>query len=252
MSKSELLRYPLVNRWLELAPIQALLPLGTLGWEEALFRVPSLLSMIGLAWIVYAYRPEGWPGGGILLALAVATTPVVLYYSSILYLEPAAILLMTICCLDSDRLLREDRNLLWTKGSGIALLLVGFIKETTLPFLVAFVVCRVASRVWRCPTVQRVRDEGIVATAVLGPLGAYLLLRVGLDGAGRGHGGNLANLADVGLYALLLRSWVEQFSGLTVLAALGVAVLARRRQWLNAVVVRARTGHDGGVLCLGL
>jgi hypothetical protein len=70
--------------------------------------------------------------------------PLVFYYSSIFYLELPAVCLMFVVCLRIDHLLHSDFNEIRNDPAWYALLLLGFIKETTLPFLIVFVIFRFA------------------------------------------------------------------------------------------------------------
>lgn len=74
--------------------------------------------------------------------MAVATIPTIFYYSSITYLEMPAVMLMTIVCLRIEPLARNDTSAIKQDVGWYALILLGFIKETTLPFILMFLAYR--------------------------------------------------------------------------------------------------------------
>lgn len=239
------LRYPILLNYQAAIPVflHSLIP-GA-GHPEWPYRMLPLLSAAGLAWTGFhalGRRPLPVRAAA---AAAVATLPLVRYYSSILYLEMPAVLCMTVVCFQASRLLRADPSSLVRLPAWYALLLVGFIKETTLPFLAAFACCRLAVRLpalretGRSPGagdgVRKAWDwkagfhEARIQFCLALPLSLYLLYRFRF-GSPRPYSLQLANLADPDLPLRLSRSLLEGFALLLPLALAGLALMVVRRK----------------------
>jgi hypothetical protein len=167
------------------------------------------------------------------LALVIATLPLIVYYSSLLYLELPAVFLMMAVCVSAEKLLTLPAAELRREASWYALILLGFIKETVAPFLLAFLLVRYAAR---CSEVLRTRewrrailDEMKVGVSVLLPLAAYLMYRM-LFASTRGFEPHPANLVDWNLYGVLARSYAQQFGPILLLTAAGFALLAAQHR----------------------
>ena len=137
-----LFRYPYLNYW-----FFALLPKLALIWQgspyyEVLFRIVPFIASVALVWICQMYFLQPEKPIDLLWGGAVATLPLLFYYSSILYLELPAIFLMTLVCMNIQSLLQEDFQKIRQNPSWYALILIGFIKETTTLFLLCFVLWR--------------------------------------------------------------------------------------------------------------
>ncbi len=236
------LRYPYVNYWLlSLAPVLA--KQAASPYHEFLYRIIPFLSVVALAWYFQRNLANEEKPTHVLWGLAVATIPVVYYYSSILYLEMPAILLMTIVCLRVEQLLTKNYHDLKQDAGWYALILIGFIKETTLPFLICFLFFRTALAIWRRlnrkpgrldPDVtpretQRTSifytllREAAVYFAVLMPALYYLVLRSILAST-RAHMLSASNLLDISVYPVMVFSFFKQF-GMFMLLFLGGCIL---------------------------
>ncbi len=226
-------RYPFFSRWVQATPMQALV--WSYRWlhDETALRVIPLLSWVGLAWAVCESSVAGRPVSvaPFLFAVAVATTPIVIASGTLLYLEPPAVLLATLVAFDATELLTSDPRAMRSRVSWLALLMLGFIKETTLPFLAAFVACRLAVRLRLQRSWRTLASEALVALVVLVPLAMYLVLVRYGSGLQRGHAIAIGNLGSWHLYPALVASWLEQMGVVFVLFLAGSISHLRRAEW---------------------
>ncbi len=226
-------RYPFINYWLfVLAP--KLVSLVSSPYHEFLFRIIPVLSMGTIAWSIQRRMTISGIPLNIALILSIATIPVVFYYSSILYIEPPAILLMTIVCLEINNLTYEDGGKLAQNPNWYALILIGFVKETTIPFLLCFLACReiIQLRKWftteQAETPQKslafslARELGVIFS-VLAPAFLYLYFRTSFTGT-RSYTPHILNLIDPSVYPIISRSLMEQF-GLFLFFFIGGCIL---------------------------
>lgn len=223
------LRYPILLKYVAAVPVYlaGLVPLGAPEWP---YRLLPVLSAGLLAWVAgraLRRRPKLlWISAGAL----VLSLPLVRYYASIFYLEMPAVLLMAVACFRADELLRGDPDRLVRKPAWYALLLVGFIKETTLPFLAAFSAFRLLAR---APGLLRSRspgpwlDEARVHFCTGLPLLLYLACRAGF-GDPRPAGLHVPNLWHPEFALRLAHSLWDSFGPLLPMACLGFAALLRR------------------------
>ncbi|HSB01876.1 MAG TPA: hypothetical protein VLE49_14595, partial [Anaerolineales bacterium] len=87
------LRWPFINYWFFAILPKLASPLRS-PYHEVLYRIIPFLSMVGVAGVVQKKIDTPSLRSNIAWGVAVATIPLVFYYSSILYLEPPAVLLM--------------------------------------------------------------------------------------------------------------------------------------------------------------
>lgn len=232
-------RYPLLNYWFYL-----LIP-KTAGYlvgvhHEVLYRIIPLVSA---ALIAHTFQRElnHWQGiASMLWGLAVATIPLVFYYSSILYLELPAVFLMLVVCLCIQALLQADFENLKREPAWYALLLLGLIKETTIVFLICFLAGRVAYR-WQAGMGKMSQDrlrflkgEFAVLYSTLLPLLLYLVLRGALTES-RGFRPDLAGLLNPSVYRAIGQSLLEQFGPFLILFVMGCVWLASRREYASLI-----------------
>ncbi len=229
------LRYPIFIKYLVALPAYLSTFLPASPYPEIPYRLVPLLSAAGLAWAGFLFlgkHPILIRLGG---ALALATLPIVRYYDSLFYLELPAVLCMTIVCFQATALLRSEPNQMTSLPSWHALLLLGFIKETALPFLVVFLFCRAASRLpalisrgsfpWK-----DLFAEARMAFCIFFPLFLYLGLRIRL-GNTRSYAPDIAYLGDIGLWLTQSRSWWDSFGLLMPLSLGGALLLMLRGKW---------------------
>lgn len=236
------LRYPFINYWF-LAALPKLVSLIATPYYEILYRVIPVLSMIGIAWLFLKRSGVSSLMDTLAWGLAVATIPLVFYYSSILYLEPPAVLLMTIVCLDINNLLYKNSNDISKLPGWYALILIGFIKETTIPFLLCFIVIRliVQWRGWyqgssaeksKKTWLNLLAGELGVAFILLAPAFLYLYFRATLTST-RTFDPNILNLFDPASYQFIMRSFLEQFGPFLFFFIAGCIVLITNREFTS-------------------
>jgi hypothetical protein len=221
-----LLRYPFISYWaVVLLPHVANLA-GASPYHEILFRALPFCSALALAWAFTLHIREADTFTGVLWGVAVGTIPVVFYYSSILYLELPATLLMFMVCANGEALLTQSVPSVKQDPTWYALVLVGFIKETTICFLVCYLACRLIARRFR-----EVAHEMRLSLAVLLPAVLYIFLRRTLSRQDRTVSIALQTLSDFDIYRTILLSFFEQFGPIMIALFLGgcVCLVLNRR-----------------------
>ena len=227
-----LLRYPFLSRWLHM-PLPFVAGLCGALYTEFTYRVVPFLCFVLLAWLCARESRKHGFTAMLFLGLGVATMPIVWYYSSILYLEPPAVLLLTLVCLRADRLLSGDPAALRREPAWYALILAGFIKESMFPVLACWLLVRAAVRLFPARgrgLAKALYSEAVIAFCVLFPLMVYLRLRPD-TGIVQVYEPRLSNLADAVLYPALLASFFEQFGVFFALFLAGLAVLFFKRSF---------------------
>jgi len=231
-----LLRYPYLTRWLQGLMTQGLYPLERAFYQEPLFRMLPFLSVCALGVIVTASLRDVPRALRIGFGVAVATIPTLLYYTSTLALELPALVAMTAVGFAAVPLLRAPSEQVRAHPAWIALVAVGFIKETVVPFLGAVVACRLLLALPRLRMRRTWSEEARFAGATLAPLAIYIVYRR-MGSVFREYGGTLQNAFDVSLWQTLGVSYWEQFGPLAVLALLGVVIACRRRENRPAILL---------------
>jgi hypothetical protein len=234
---SGILRYPFVSRWFQaLAP--ALLGPIVGVHHEILFRLLPFFSGVILSWQFSRSVSPRSTTLAIALGLAAATIPELFYYSSLLFLEMPAVVLMFLVCVNIEQLLTLSFNDLTKSPSWYALILIGFIKETVVPFLLCFMVYRMiiqlSSSASRASWKRLVRDELFMAVCTFLPLAIYLFFRV-YFGNPRTFDFTPANLLNLHAISVTLLSHLQQFGLAYLLFVGGMVLLFRTKQYRKAV-----------------
>jgi hypothetical protein len=229
---SNLLRYPYINYWFfALVPVVAR-ALNINIYQEVFFRMVPFLSTFLLVWIFQSSLSGSKTFVTVLWGLAVVSLPLVYYYSSIIYLELPAVVLMLIVCLNIRSLVKDDYQAVRQNPAWVALILIGFIKETTLPFLIGFIGWRLIVQVVQgriSPrkikiSLRNLWGEVVIALAVLIPIVFFLFLRGRLSQQSREFSFHLANLGKPVVYATILKSFYQQFGVLLGLLFVGSCI----------------------------
>ena|GEM_PF-1184832 len=244
------LRYPYINYWIyALALHPAMLVISP--YHEILFRIVPFLSVVGIAWFFQRSLDQKEYHTKVLWGLSAAVIPIVFYYSSVLYLEMPAIFLMTIVCMHIGILLRKDFVELKQDIGWYALILIGFIKETTLPFLLCFLIYRTAISLWhriqdrkfnrqtevnaeakpKSSNGQFIKGELSIYFVTLLPIVYYLLFRTIFDNT-REYALTISNLLDLSIYSVMARSFFEQFGVFLFLFIGGCIFLFKKKDYL--------------------
>ena len=131
---SGILRYPFFTRWVHALP-PALAGLFGQSFNEILYRVVPFLCSVGIA-VFFATRFTGVPLWlRIIYGAAAGSLPLIYYYSSILYLEMPALLFMLPVFFKIEDIITKDWEDIKTTPAWYCLLVIGFIKQTVIPFL---------------------------------------------------------------------------------------------------------------------
>ena len=138
---ADLLRYPFFNYWFYAIP-PLVTSLVTTPYREFLFRIIPFLSSATIAWMVYDQLPNKNQISRYFWGFAIGTMPLIFYYTSIFYLELPALVLMLFVCFNIKDLLNADYEHIKEIPAWYTLLLIGFIKETTIIFLLSFLAAR--------------------------------------------------------------------------------------------------------------
>ena len=235
------LRYPFINYWF-FALIPKIASIIGSPYHEILYRIIPVLSIGILAWSFQQHIEVSEIHLKLALAFCLATIPSVFYYSSILYIEPLAILMMTVVCLDIKNLTHQNGREVTQNPSWYFLILIGLIKETTAPFLLCFLVCReiIQFREWHTTRGEKslagflIMEFGIVF-AVLAPVAFYLYLRSELIST-RSYNPHPSNLLDPSIYPLIIRSFLEQFGLFFLFFLCGCFVLAISKDYATLFI----------------
>jgi hypothetical protein len=245
---AKLARYPVGGAWISTAA--AISPLHLLPaaryalYDESLYRLlPAAATLLIVVW-VYRVLAAGWAGA--LAALVIGTLPTVIYYSTALYPDWPAAVLLTVAlrgfdpaAMDLLRGRRRHRAALLAGAGGLLL------KETALPLIVVAVGAYGLYAVARPGGSPRARlvGAGRLALTVLAPVSVYLFWHVAapwlaatfaaapsaLDtfGSARPYAFRVSALRNPALYTIAARAAAEQMGPTLALAALGVWSAAR-------------------------
>ena len=227
-----LLRYPFINYWFFAIVPMAARALKINPYQEVFFRIVPFLSTFFLVWIFQNSLSGSKAYVNLLWGLAAATIPLVYYYSSILYIELPAICLMLIVCLNIKSLLKDDYRAIRQNPAWYALILIGFVKETTIPFLVCFIGWRLIVQVVQGritpnairSSLRSLGEELLIALAVLLPIIFYLFLRGTLSQQSREFSFNIVDLTKPIVFSTIIRSFYDQFGLLPEMLFVGSCI----------------------------
>jgi hypothetical protein len=237
VSHSKILRYPFFPR-----TFQVIVPIIVNFFDnlyiEFSYRVTPFVSAILLAWLSQRYRPFQDRILNLMFGIAIGSMPLVYYYSSVLYLEMPAVVLMIIICFQIEALLNDDFQKLKQRPAWYALITLGFIKETTLLFLLLFMIFRIANQMYltiRCK--KNFLSNGFrelhIGLCTLLPVFIYLLYR-SYHGTSRNTSFELSNLMRFEIYPVIFRSFFDQFGFFIILFTAGCCFLfVKKRQILT-------------------
>jgi hypothetical protein len=224
----DMLRYPFLSCWFgNLGPIWRVNP-----YDERLFRVIPLLSAFGIGVFSWwaARKQNVTPIAAFILAFALTLTPAVYYYSTSLYLELPAVVLLLFVMYYIEPILTEDFESVRGSPGWYALMAVGFIKETLIALIAGIIVLRLLVRGFiigknKALTARTFLNETAAAFCIAVPSAIYILLRLAFGQPGtRAYGFSFDNIANASLFIVAAKSIWNQF-GLILPIALGGLVL---------------------------
>jgi hypothetical protein len=246
-----LLRYPFVNYWFfAITPFVA----GFIKspYYEILYRIIPLFSVAIIVWIIQ-YKVTSSGMMKIVWGIACALIPTILYNATILYLELPAVVLMLVVCFRIKGLLEKDFNRLKQDPGWYALILIGFIKETTISFLFCFIACRIliyiareiqsrrrqspvknaSEKKARIPFLQSLSGEILIVFSTSFPIIFYLLFRSFLVST-RSFVPHFSDLLNISAYQAVGRSFIDQFGPFFFLFLAGWILLMIRKEYISA------------------
>ncbi len=243
--------YPLLVPTLASLPVRMLAPLYSSPYPaEWVFRVVPLMGAVILAW--HCSRQALAAGGkaslaaSALMALAVGTVPVVYYYSSILYLEMPAIVCMTIVCFGAKNLLTARAEEVVRDPRWYALILMGFLKDTMVAYLGAFMLCRLGVRAVAIARGDRrlaaLLGEIRVGFCAVAPYVTYAVYRIFFSTVGRKYAPSFSAFFDGQTYDILASAFTTEYGLLGVLFLVGLVVLWVQRKRLEVLLVGVSFG----------
>ncbi len=249
-------RYPFVLVW-----GQAALSWSVQGWDRALSSGPEsvrLLPLLSLLAMVLWWFGKTAPAdplappsglfGCVLIVLSLTTVPVLLFYSTLGYLELPLILLMIVVCCAGDRLLTGHLRSEPVGPAWVALGVIPFLKETALVF-VAAVMCAAGLFALLDGLRGQTRPGDLfrrylrLGVVVVAPLAVYLYFRGQGPPVRSGYSFDVTNFAELKLYAVFGRALWEQFGVLLVIAGYGLWCAARSRPRLALFCVTVLIGY---------
>lgn len=234
-----ILRYPFFSRFVQVIPV-LITDLFAHQYLEWIYRVVPFLSSCLIVVVCALFYPSAASSQRILWGLAIASMPLMHYYSSILYLEMPVVLCMVIVSYQIEPLLKAPLTDIKKNPAWYALLLIGFIKETSIVFLILIVMFRwvIQFRLWfekgrlgKKDFFVVCKNEIFFAFLTCTPLFIYLVYRINF-GTSRKTAFGLNNLAELSNYLVLVRSFGEQFGMFCVLFVIGCIMLVKKRKYI--------------------
>lgn len=175
MTVNTIIRWPFQQKW---AAFIFLFP--NFDYDIRLYRVIPLVGAIFTGWYLFkkfenTLRNHIVSG---ICSFSFMTVPLVYYFSTIFYLEMAIVLVMTYCVFNIRDVLFDDAHTLMRKPVWIALLLLGFLKETVAIILILLLVSRCIAQLLNHKfTAKLLFSEISVSILAMVPLVTYLLIR---------------------------------------------------------------------------
>jgi len=221
-----LIRYPFILSWFhQLGPI----------WErnqlnEAMFRLTPMLSTFAigyfLLWAQKRHQAAALPA--LLFTAAFALTPNLYYHTTILYLELPALVLLTVALYFIEPILMVDYKAVRSCPGWYALLAAGFLKETTLTFIVGIIALRLLVRTGTLLKQKQLNGKAVlyeiaVIFSIATPLATYLFFRM-CFGDVRGYKPDFSRLTDLYLLGIAVKSLWSQFGATLILAVAGLLI----------------------------
>lgn len=247
------LRYPFISYWVGAALLQIVGSFSDIHHEIYFRLIPFLAATLLVTQASHKYL-RTQPLIAVMAGAAFASIPLLYYYESIYYLEMPALFLMLVACLNLDELLLAPLDQLRQNPAWYALILIGFIKETTLPFLAVILLLRLVVTLWRAwqqhsgrlaqggspqrTPWQIAGQELLIAFSVLVPSILYLGLHTISPGK-RGFGLQLANIWQPVTYQALGNAFRQQYGPLLLLFLVGSLLLVRNKKAFLAMALWA-------------
>lgn len=228
-------RYPslylFIHAFISFPPVAQ--PGTGLLYQEGLFRLPAILAFVFSAWVTLASLSHFSTGVRWLVGIAFLSLPIVHYYSTLMYIEPLMVALGLVAIMRFEGDFRDYMHNGQMGPGYVALLVLSFLKETSVVFclsaLGAALVQLVTRRVsWSSPRILR------WTASVFLPAMIFLFLR---DSDARPVAIEFHRLLDPGLLGVLVRSVFEQFATLVAAGLVSAVLVLRYRRFGLATFV---------------
>lgn len=226
------LRYPFISRYFQLS-IPLIMKSFDITVGEAGFRLFSVILFLFVAWFsTYPLRKN--TALRLFATIAIATLPMVLFFASTYFLEFMAVLLMAVVAVFAGKLLKDDFAKLKQHPAWIALLFIGFMKETTIFFLLIFLGTRFLFKVPDIFTrkaiyFKKLKDEIIIGILTVTPWVVYIFYRKTFAST-RSFSPDFDVLLQPKIYLTILRELSLQTGFFLLLFIGGIILLFRNKQ----------------------
>jgi hypothetical protein len=239
LEETYFLRYPFISYWFFVFVPKLAMSI-TSPYQEYFYRIIPMLSSAGIVWVCMRRLESSHVIPNLIWAISIATIPLISYYSTILYLELPAVFLMTVVCFDIETLLKGKFSEIRHRPGWYALILIGFIKETTFVFILCYLACRMILMILQAireyaqkqpldfiSTFRlfrpRIAENLAIVFCVSWPSLLYLVLRSNSSVA-RKFAPDISSLLNFSVYEAFGRSLFEQF-GLFSIIFIGGCIL---------------------------
>jgi hypothetical protein len=233
-------RYPFISAWLH----QFGLFWNSNIHHEAHYRFLPMLGTFALGYFVlWKLRKNNvHPVTSIIAATAFAIIPSVIFHSTTLYLDIPPIVLLMISMYYLKELLTRDFQSVKAHPAWLALITVGFFKETLCAIIFAILCLRIIVRGWMLLkkkqfNIKTIMSELGVIFCITLPLFLYLICRTQFAENRRVYRIYFSNLFQIQLWKLAGLSLLDQYAPILALAVTGTAIglYKKRYLWISAI-----------------
>lgn len=231
-------RYPLINAWFH----QLGLFWNSNMYQEAHYRIVPMLGTFALGYFVYWILRKNQISSVVSLLAGIAFTlvPVVIYYSTTLYLEIPIVVLLVISMYYLEELLTRDFVHVKAHPAWLALIAAGFFKETLFIMFFTILCLRIVTRgwiLWKNSQIQikSILSEFGVVFCIALPLFFYLVCRTQFADNPRPYDFSYKNLFQLHLWTLAGLSILDQYAFLLILAIIGFFGGLKNKRYLWVV-----------------
>ncbi len=233
---SDVLRYPFFQKWVNFFFIVPDF------YNISLYRIIPFLSLTGIAsFLFYAfYQKLQSKLLAFLFSFAFSTIPILLFYSSILYLEMPIIFLMLLCVWNIKILVKDDSEKLKQHYVWYILLLLSFLKESVLIFLLLIFAVRMSYQMFtrHKGDIGKLFLEAKLAVSVLSPVIIYIMFRNTFSPhLASSYGFFISNILSISNYVEILKSFITQMSVLPIIGMFGLFFLVKKDVFVTRVIV---------------
>ena len=235
--QTNVLRYPFF-----LSIVGSIVPLfakiGGGEYHSFLYRIIPLLSTIFIGFFSFNYLNKHNYFNRLLITLSIISIPLIYFYSSILELEMPAILLIFIVILNIRDLLNANYDNIIKLQSWYALILIGFIKETTIVFLFTFLLVRFIIQLYNKKRLffkkNNLFNEIKIAFIVSLPLVIYLLFR---ESNIRPFIPDIIGVFNPDIYFNLIKYLSIQNGVILIFSIIGITLLIKKKKYDDILLI---------------